>query len=64
MAQQEIATFGESDKCVTANVRTATTTAALLGTIAVNQACAKKALDKSRETAEKLFLMYANLLST
>ena len=61
-AQQEITTFSESDERATAITKTAI--AALRGTIAVQQARAKKALAESRETAEKLFSMYANLLST
>lgn len=60
-AQQEIATFEESGD-TTGDTRTAI--AALRGTIAVQKADAKKALKESRETAEKLFSMYANLLST
>ena len=61
-AEQEIATFEESDESRTADVRTAI--AALRGTVALKKARAQKDLEQSRETAEKLFSMYANLLST
>ena len=58
---QEIVTHEAGD---TTSSATRTALAALRGTLAANQVQAKKALEDCRETAAKLFAMYANLLST
>ena len=59
---QEIATLEESDELTSSDGRTAI--AALRGTVTLHTGRAQKDLEQSRETAEKTFSMYANLLST